>query len=54
MYIYVCIFICRISGRYAPFILGPAGGGPGVGASPLLWDSTLILSLCPISGNPII
>ena len=24
----------RVSGRYDPFILGPAGGGPEVGASP--------------------
>ena len=37
----------RISGRYAPFILGPAGGGPGVGALPLFWGSTPVLIICP-------
>ena len=38
----------RISERYAPFILGLAGGGPGVVASPLFWGSAPVLGLCTL------
>ena len=34
--------------RYAPFILGPAGGGPGVGALPLFWGSAPVCVFAPI------
>ena len=49
--LYDPLLYTRISGRYAPFILGPAGGDPGVGASPLLWGSAPFLGLCPYSGH---
>ena len=39
-HIYIHIYTyTRISGRYAPFILGPAGGSPEVVASPRFWGS---------------
>ena len=45
-----------MSGHYAPFILGPAGGGPGVGALPFFGAPPLFLVLTPVletnkSGN---
>ena len=51
-----CLKIChvyiytRISGRYAPFILGPAGSSPGTGGFAPIWGFAPILGLCPYSG----
>ena len=48
LYIYICIYIyTRISGRYAPFIIGPADGGPSVVA----WLRPC-WGLCPYPNRP--
>ena len=43
IFIYIYIYIhTTVLGCYNPFILGPSGGGPRVGASLLFWGSGII------------